>query len=341
MRRPADDPYEVLGLERGATWEEIKDAYRRLARKHHPDMNPGDRASGYFFKQVIEAYEHLHDLHGARGHAGERMSPECDPNGENDGGNRERQAREQQEQEPTQDSKPVPSQQEPWEKLLRGELELPAGYKTISRAQWEARLRERARTAQDDTQATKGAVRDRRSVWGSLAKAAGGLVLVALLAGDLIDGSSDDIPASGELSDWRARVRADLDAGVFESTQQTVAEETEPVPAQPPHTDTVDAVSSTANRVPAPTNTPRPRPLNGSGFFYRGSHADDVARVQGTPTEIETYSWGEEVWHYGSNSVTISTRTRRVTEWSNPTGKLKVRMTSSAGRRNPRETRDR
>jgi len=91
MRRPEDDPYEVLGLERGATWGEIKDAYRRLAKKHHPDMNLGDRASGYVFRQVGEAYEHLRDIHGAHGHPGESMSPEGDPDRENDRGHGKRQ----------------------------------------------------------------------------------------------------------------------------------------------------------------------------------------------------------------------------------------------------------
>ena len=36
-----DDPYKVLGLERGASDEEVKKAYRRLAKKYHPDLNPG------------------------------------------------------------------------------------------------------------------------------------------------------------------------------------------------------------------------------------------------------------------------------------------------------------
>ena len=38
-----DDPYKVLGLERGASDEEVKKAYRRLAKKYHPDANPGDQ----------------------------------------------------------------------------------------------------------------------------------------------------------------------------------------------------------------------------------------------------------------------------------------------------------
>ena len=55
------DFYIVLGLERGATLNDIKRAYRRLARKHHPDINPGDRLAAQKFRQIAEAYETLSD----------------------------------------------------------------------------------------------------------------------------------------------------------------------------------------------------------------------------------------------------------------------------------------
>ena len=66
MRSRDLDPYEVLGLEDGATWEEVRTAYRRLAKKHHPDKNPGDKASEWIFKQVGEAYERLKPIRGTR-----------------------------------------------------------------------------------------------------------------------------------------------------------------------------------------------------------------------------------------------------------------------------------
>ena len=53
------DYYKVLGIKRDATEQEIKQAYRRLARKHHPDVNPGDKSAGTRFKEVNEAYEVL------------------------------------------------------------------------------------------------------------------------------------------------------------------------------------------------------------------------------------------------------------------------------------------
>src|ERR1041384_3619400 len=55
------DYYEVLGIKRDAKAEEIKKAYRRLARKYHPDVNPGDKASEERFKLTTEAHDVLSD----------------------------------------------------------------------------------------------------------------------------------------------------------------------------------------------------------------------------------------------------------------------------------------
>jgi molecular chaperone DnaJ len=55
------DYYEVLSVPRNASDREIKRAYRRLARKYHPDVNPGDREAEAKFKEVTEAYEILSD----------------------------------------------------------------------------------------------------------------------------------------------------------------------------------------------------------------------------------------------------------------------------------------
>jgi molecular chaperone DnaJ len=55
------DLYVILGLRHGASDAEIKRAYRRLARRHHPDINPGDREAETRFRQILEAYETLID----------------------------------------------------------------------------------------------------------------------------------------------------------------------------------------------------------------------------------------------------------------------------------------
>ena len=74
------DPYAVLGVPRNATQDQIKKAYRDLARKHHPDMNQGDKRSEEKFKEIQHAYETLsdpekkkaYDMFGTTGFGGQK-----------------------------------------------------------------------------------------------------------------------------------------------------------------------------------------------------------------------------------------------------------------------------
>lgn len=61
MTSTAINPYQVLGVERNATQDEIKSAYRKLALRYHPDRNPGDQQAEERFKAVSEAYATLRD----------------------------------------------------------------------------------------------------------------------------------------------------------------------------------------------------------------------------------------------------------------------------------------
>lgn len=76
MAEQKRDYYEVLGVSRGASEDEIKKAYKKMARKYHPDLNPGDKTAEEKFKEVNEAYEVLSDAdkkarYDQYGHAGD------------------------------------------------------------------------------------------------------------------------------------------------------------------------------------------------------------------------------------------------------------------------------
>jgi len=61
MANTTKDYYEILGIARKASQDDIKKAFRKLARKYHPDLNPGDKTSEHKFKEINEAYEVLGD----------------------------------------------------------------------------------------------------------------------------------------------------------------------------------------------------------------------------------------------------------------------------------------
>src|SRR5450432_3832818 len=58
---PKHDYYETLSVPRGSSEDEVRKSYRKLARKYHPDLNPGDKAAEDRFKNVQEAYDILSD----------------------------------------------------------------------------------------------------------------------------------------------------------------------------------------------------------------------------------------------------------------------------------------
>src|SRR5580693_5415408 len=83
------DYYETLGVDRKAVQKDIRQAYRKLARKYHPDLNPGDKSSEEKFKQVQEAYDVISDpkkrqMYDQFGFDGERNAAPPPP--PNDGG---------------------------------------------------------------------------------------------------------------------------------------------------------------------------------------------------------------------------------------------------------------
>src|SRR4030088_1506642 len=83
------DYYSTLGVAKTATEKEVKQAYRKLARKHHPDVNPGDKGAENRFKEINEAYEVLgdpakrkkYDELGANWRAYENAAPAGGPGG--------------------------------------------------------------------------------------------------------------------------------------------------------------------------------------------------------------------------------------------------------------------
>ena len=70
-----DDPYKVLGVSPDASDEEIKRAYRKLAKKYHPDLNPGDQEAAKKMQQVNAAYEQIKNPEKARQSQGYGYDP--------------------------------------------------------------------------------------------------------------------------------------------------------------------------------------------------------------------------------------------------------------------------
>src|SRR5260370_2689304 len=80
------DYYELLGVARKASAKDIRTAFRKLARKYHPDLNPGDKSAEEKFKQLQEAYDLLSDTkkrqrYDQHGFYGDKFNPASAPPG--------------------------------------------------------------------------------------------------------------------------------------------------------------------------------------------------------------------------------------------------------------------
>ena len=357
MRQQQDDPYEVLGINRDATWEEVKRAYRRLAAKHHPDKNPDDKTAEWIFKRIRNAYDALSEIY----------RKQSERTGSTTANSREKRWGQYSE-----------TSQRPREEGAESKQQEThhAGANTSTNTQPDDQHSQKGckkHTSKRNTRARHSKPeRSFFALWG-YKRNYGWFPLITILtltialilypnerivkdAVALHSIPTDTAPSvsrnnqtlqSNQQPSQEIGTRGDrtalysTNASSIPSTERTLGfngKETispalrksegeqplasfrivEPYESHPQKL----AVHGEGSEV----STPSSIDLN-TTFYTRGSNADDVVRIQGTPSAIRKFdSLGFERWRYGGSSVTISSTSRRVTDWENSAGNLKIRL---------------
>ena len=136
------DYYEVLGLKKGASVEELKKAYRKLAVKYHPDKNQGDKQAEERFKEINEAYAVLSDP----------KKKEQQQKQENKGGGKDQEKKDQADQKKKEEQKKQEAARQQADKLLElsKDKEKSAGAKEMMNMRLSGKPKEKEKVSGKD-----------------------------------------------------------------------------------------------------------------------------------------------------------------------------------------------
>ncbi len=286
MRRQEVNPSEILGLERGASWAEIRAAYRRLAKKHHADRNLGDETSVWIPKEVIRAFEQLRSIQRVHGTTKEPRWHERDSDWPSDTAQSERKAKQQRQRE----------RRGWWLSSLKARFGVFAALAAAILVGIAST--EDARTG-DDHPTRASRLETKTAIEPATArrpdKGAAPRMPVPVARGS---GSSPSLVRAGN---GVSRSRGGQSASEVEREPQT----TRPVRAPTSRQGSVDRSRAPERRNASPSAPDRPNRDGpsarkggsnaGAALFMRVSDVDEVLRIQGTPTGIDSYS-SSETW---------------------------------------------